>query len=679
MWDQGLIYKVGDSSMTTILCPSTYRVNMNGISQDGKVAVGTMFHGSTTADYPDLSQAFVYDSAGVHPLGMFGETSCSYSPVDITADGATILCHGSIGQSGETSFLYTIATGQRQYLYITPDNGKVTALGMTPYGTVVFGYTPGGRHPLYWLKSENFSVCHEVPFPGSPNFESGKVFAASSNGFFLFGYYNDGTNGFAVRWNRFTGEMQKLGPVTTSDGTSTEVGPATSCSSDGNIAIGEYGNNLTFIWTPQTGAVDLDKFLADNGCPRPDGHMERTQICFDGTMISGVANRFNVGIMGYYIYLPTPVAVNDVFDVPETVGLQTTPATGVFFNDRNTQNATATVVDQPQHGTLVLNSGGSFKYTPNAGFSGTDMFSYKAANAQFSCLPAQVTLIIQPRYLSSLALSTPSSPGAKTVQGKATFGIPAAAGSLLLMSSKPSAASVPASVPVLQGATSATFPITTGWVLTDSKVTITATFKGLIKSVVVTVVAPKLTGFTLGPTTIVGGNNPVGKLTLNGQAADPGATVLMSSSNPAVASVISKTVIPTGATFARFFVYTKGVSAPGSATITASYHGVVLTQNVTVTPASLGSIVAKSSTIVGTRLGSFTVALDGFAPTGGASISLSSSSASLPVPANVTVPAGGKNAYFSARAAKVLADTVVTITGSYQGVTKSVSVTLHPG
>lgn len=685
---KAVTYKLGAPSVTTLPAPDGYKMFGVAVSDSAKVVVGMATNGDSFVDSDIPHQAFVYENGNLQLLGSFGATQASYDPVAVTADGEKILCNGLVGIQGGGfrggGFIYARPSGQLTWLANVSETEKCHPMGMSPDGELVFGQTYGTAKATYWLSEEGFSICHILPIPPADiQYPATTAMAVSAHGRLIFGYFSGGAGKSGpIRWDRVTGLYTMLGPVQTSSGFAA-AGPASSCSGDGDIVIGSYSpagaGTRDYIWTPQTGAVDLQMMLEANGAGHPYARNKASGISFDGTTIYGTSDDLTLTDQPYYIYLPTPVAQSDVYEISESVTLQTNIVSGLFANDRNTQDVTAAIVDPPQHGTLTLGSGGAFSYKPNAGFVGSDAFSYKLSNARFGSLPAQVTLLVQPRYLGGLSLLSASSPGGKTVQGKASFAIPAAAGQLLLTSARPAAAAVPTSVPVPQNATSATFSVTTGAVLTDTKVTISATFKGLTKSIVLTVIAPKLVTFTLGPTNIVGGNNPVGKLTLNGQAADPGATVLMSSSNPAVASVISKTVIPTGATFARLFVYTKGVSAPATATITASYHGILLNQVVTVNPASLGVILVKSPMIVGTRLGSFTVALDGFAPSGGAAVTLTSNSSSLPVPVLVTVPAGGKNAYFTARAGKVLSDTSVTVTGTYNGASKSVVVVLHPG
>src|SRR5439155_9811380 len=49
---------------------------------------------------------------------------------------------------------------------------------------------------------------------------------------------------------------------------------------------------------------------------------------------------------------------------------------------------------QPTHGSLTLNSNGSFSYTPAANYSGTDNFTYKANDGQADSAVATVTINI---------------------------------------------------------------------------------------------------------------------------------------------------------------------------------------------------------------------------------------------------------------------------------------------
>ncbi len=76
-----------------------------------------------------------------------------------------------------------------------------------------------------------------------------------------------------------------------------------------------------------------------------------------------------------------PVANDDAYSIAQGTTL-TIPASGVLSNDYDPDNLplTAVPVTQPTHGSLTLNSDGSFSYTPTAGYTGADSFTYEASD-----------------------------------------------------------------------------------------------------------------------------------------------------------------------------------------------------------------------------------------------------------------------------------------------------------
>jgi VCBS repeat-containing protein len=74
-----------------------------------------------------------------------------------------------------------------------------------------------------------------------------------------------------------------------------------------------------------------------------------------------------------------PVATNDSYSTTVDTALDVS-APGVLANDTDaeTDPLTAAVVTGPTHGSVTLNANGSFHYSPNALFSGTDTFTYQA-------------------------------------------------------------------------------------------------------------------------------------------------------------------------------------------------------------------------------------------------------------------------------------------------------------
>ena len=96
-------------------------------------------------------------------------------------------------------------------------------------------------------------------------------------------------------------------------------------------------------------------------------------------------------------------------------------------------------------------------------------------------------------------------------------------------------------------------------------------------------------------------------------------------------------------------------------------------------PPGVGSIDINPTTIVGGNSSSGTVVLSTGAPFGGALINLSSSNPSVAsVPATVTAPANSFVGSFAIATSPVAANTTVTITASYNGTSRSGTLTVTP-
>src|SRR6184192_3088189 len=93
-----------------------------------------------------------------------------------------------------------------------------------------------------------------------------------------------------------------------------------------------------------------------------------------------------------------PVAANDdSYTTPEDTQL-TVSAPGVLANDSDVDGdaLSAVLVSGPSHGTLTLNSDGSFSYMPALNFNGIDSFTYKASDGQVQSGVATVTITVTP-------------------------------------------------------------------------------------------------------------------------------------------------------------------------------------------------------------------------------------------------------------------------------------------
>ena len=143
--------------------------------------------------------------------------------------------------------------------------------------------------------------------------------------------------------------------------------------SHGTVTLNANGS---FTYAPTAGFTGTDSF---------------TYNANDGTLKSVTPATVTLTIADY-----PPVANNDSYTTGENTVLNVLP-TGVLANDTDADNdpLTAQLVSPTSHGNLTLNANGSFTYTPAAGFSGTDSFTYNANDGTLnSVTPATVTLTV---------------------------------------------------------------------------------------------------------------------------------------------------------------------------------------------------------------------------------------------------------------------------------------------
>jgi hypothetical protein len=188
-----------------------------------------------------------------------------------------------------------------------------------------------------------------------------------------------------------------------------------------------------------------------------------------------------------------------------------------------------------------------------------------------------------------------------------------------------------------------------------------------------------LNSLSVTPSSVTGGQSATGTVSLTGPAPANGAVVTMSSANPA-ATVPSSVTVQANATSANFTVSTTAVGSTAVGNITAVYSGVTKSATLTVNPAApaaLSALTLSPTTVVGGSNSVGTITLTKAAPTGGLVVTLASNKPTkASVPGNVSVPAGASSATFNVATTAVNKKTIVSISGSYNGVTKSATLTI---
>ena len=198
-------------------------------------------------------------------------------------------------------------------------------------------------------------------------------------------------------------------------------GPVTAASTT------RLGNNATAQWTPPANNVtpvvgySITRKWTWSGRPRSVtwtvGNV--TNITFPlyptgavshkGITVTPIDSNGNLGVSsGLLLYgappntLP-PLAVNDSYNATEDVELLIDVANGVRANDIDTDGTplinplSTRLVSGPGNGTLRLDPDGSFSYSPNQNFYGTDTFTYLVNDGLYVSNEATVTLQVAPQ------------------------------------------------------------------------------------------------------------------------------------------------------------------------------------------------------------------------------------------------------------------------------------------
>ncbi len=149
-----------------------------------------------------------------------------------------------------------------------------------------------------------------------------------------------------------------------------------STTTNGELVLNADGS---FDYTPNADFVGEDSFLYHANDGTADGNTATVTI-----------NVISVNDL--------PQAVNDEYSTEESTQLVVS-APGVLDNDTDTEDDTLTAVldSTTTNGLLVLNSDGSFEYTPNADFVGEDSFSYHANDGTDDGNTATVTIQVNPQ------------------------------------------------------------------------------------------------------------------------------------------------------------------------------------------------------------------------------------------------------------------------------------------
>ena len=182
------------------------------------------------------------------------------------------------------------------------------------------------------------------------------------------------------------------------------------------------------------------------------------------------------------------------------------------------------------------------------------------------------------------ALSTQSETvygGASNTLNLELTGIAKANLPIALTSTKPSVFSVPADFVIGNGKSQGTLTSKTAPVSASTNVTINARLAGgTVLTTTFTVEPAKLAALTISPASLVGGTEAEVTIELNGTAL-PGGDAIKLTSSSEDAQVPTEVIVPGGASTYHFLLKTKAVGKQTAVTITATFGGATISQEIT--------------------------------------------------------------------------------------------------
>lgn len=311
----------------------TYKVSDGALFSNPVMVMIHVTGGDNTAPVAEVDAYTTLLETTLIVEAVFGVLSNDYDADGdlLTAVQAGVPAHGSLSLDEDGSFEYTPDAG-----YIGSDHFSYQAYDGMDYSvtTVVAIEVTGGENTAPEAIEDTYTTDIDVPLTV------------------------DALNGVLVN------DLDEDGDLLTA---ALVISPV-----NGSL---DFHTDGSFVYTPDLGYFGDDHF---------------TYRAFDGMEESPPAM---VTITVSTLNTP-PVATEDTYLATSNIPLVVDALTGVLANDTDLDGDVliAQVLGNPANGTLILYTDGSFIYTPNAGFTGSDMFTYRAFDGLEFSSPVIVTI-----------------------------------------------------------------------------------------------------------------------------------------------------------------------------------------------------------------------------------------------------------------------------------------------
>jgi VCBS repeat-containing protein len=339
------------------------------------------------------------------PGVLANDTSFTGNP--LTAINPTTPANGTLTFNTNGSFTYTpnaSFVGADTFTYQASDG-----IAVSNVATVTISVMPAGTPVTIFSPS---SVPGTADANDSASVELGVKFRVSTPGFvsavrFYKGTLNTGTHignlwtstGTLVATATFTSETAS-GWQQVSFTTPVAISSNTTYIASYFAPKGEYAADQNFFAT--AGVTNGPLTALANGVDGGNGVFNYSSASSFPTQTFNSTNYW-VDLVFTASSSTPPIANNDSYSTTQGMALSIA-APGVLGNDTSPSGSplTAIKVTDPANGTLTLNADGSFVYTPNSTFTGTDSFTYKASDGVSTSNVATVTITVTSASLVSI-------------------------------------------------------------------------------------------------------------------------------------------------------------------------------------------------------------------------------------------------------------------------------------
>jgi hypothetical protein len=415
-----------------------------------------------------------------------------------------------------------------------------------------------------------------------------------------------------------------------------------------------------------------------------EGGVNAISIAFDGSLC---AYGCGDGVLGLAInpYVPQPLIASLTLSEPNVAAGSTITGTVTLVSAAPLSGTTVSLTSSKAYAATVPASvtvppgaySATFTITAQQVTSDTSL-KITASLGGTNQVSAPLT-VFTGVFIAAASLSpTPITGGFKTTLTVTLSAAAHAGGALITLSSNSDAASPPANFTIAAGQKTGTVQIPTNPVYQPTTAIISAVYNDSTNTASVTVEPPTITGLSLKPTSVAGGNGAKLIATISGPAPANGITINLTSNAKAVIPPTTLT-IDAGYTSNSLFpviVGTTPVVSTVTGTITGSLNQGTAKVKLTVTPPTIKKFTIDPGQVTGGVPASATIILTGPAPSGGTVVALASNASCATVPKTVTIPEGGGGTTVTIKTTAVNSDTAVTIAASCDNTNASASFTV---